>query len=155
MAIESDSLVRCRVRKDSTRDPIIPGDVVATTLWSPGTPLEVVIVGIPEFGGDADSDRLKLEQLVRRVGGTVEDAVTPSTTVLIDAGFPKATGVAADGQGPRKQLTPKQREQRTLQLEEAKRLGIKVVALEPFLAMLGLRTESVRENRLPVPAAAR
>jgi len=30
VAIESDSLVRCRVRRDATRDPILPGDVVAT-----------------------------------------------------------------------------------------------------------------------------
>lgn len=155
VAIESDSLVRCRVRQDSTRDPIIPGDVVATALWSPGTALEVVVVGMPDFGGKPDADRLKFEQMVQRLGGTVEEEVTPTTTVIVDAGFPKVSGVGADGQDARKQLSKEEKERRKIQIDEARRLGIKVVALEPFLAMMGLRTESVRENRLPVPAAAR
>ena len=152
VAIESDSLVRCRVRKDSARDPIIPGDVVATSLWSPETPLEVVVVGLVQFGGDPESDRTRLEQLVQRIGGTVVDSVTPSTTMVVDAGVPQSKGGDPEAQAAsRKQWTAKQKETRTRQLDAAKQLGIKVVAIEPFLGMMGLQTESVRSNRLPVP----
>jgi len=152
VAIESDSLVRCRVRQDSTRDPIIPGDVVATSLWSPGTPLEVVIVGIAQFGGDAESDRQRLEQLVERVGGTVADTVSPSTTMVVDAGAPQSKGIDAEGQvASRKFWTAKQKERRVSQMKAAEQMGIKVTAIEPFLDMLGLQVESVRSNRLPVP----
>jgi hypothetical protein len=152
VAIESDSLVRCRVRQDSTRDPIIPGDVVATSLWSPGTPLEVVIVGLTQFGGDPEGDRKRLEQLIERVGGTVADTVSPSTTMVVDAGVPLSKGVDAEGQvASRKLWTTKQKDKRTSQMEAAKQLGIKVIAIEPFLDMLGLQVESVRANRLPVP----
>ena len=151
VAIESDSLVRCRVRQDSVQDPIIPGDVVATSLWSPETPLEVVIVGLVQFGGDAEGDRRRLEQLVERIGGTVEESVTPSTTIVVDAGVPQSKGVDAEGQSSRKQWTAKQKENRSRQLEFAKQLGIKVMAIEPFLSLMGLQVESVRDTRLPVP----
>jgi hypothetical protein len=152
VAIESDSLVRCRVRKDSTRDPIIPGDVVATSLWSPGTPLEVVIVGITQFGGEPEGDRKRLEQLVERVGGTVADTVSPSTTMVVDAGVPQSKGIDAEGQvASRKFWSAKQKERRVSQMKAAEQMGIKVTAIEPFLDMLGLQVESVRANRLPVP----
>jgi type II secretory pathway pseudopilin PulG len=152
VAIESDSLVRCRVRKDSTRDPIIPGDVVATSLWSPGTPLEVVIVGITQFGGEPEADRKRLEQLVERVGGTVADTVSPSTTMVVDAGVPQSKGIDAEGQvASRKFWSAKQKERRVSQMKAAEQMGIKVTAIEPFLDMLGLQVESVRANRLPVP----
>ena len=152
VAIESDSLVRCRVRKDSTRDPIIPGDVVATSLWSPGTPLEVVIVGITQFGGEPEADRTRLEQLVERVGGTVADTVSPSTTMVVDAGVPQSKGIDAEGQvASRKFWSAKQKERRVSQMKAAEQMGIKVTAIEPFLDMLGLQVESVRANRLPVP----
>ena len=155
VAIESDSLVRCRVRQDTVRDPILPGDVVATSLWSQGTPLEVVIVGITQFGGTPESDRKRLDQLVERVGGTVAETVSPSTTMVVDAGAPQSKGVDAEGQvASRKFWTPKQKEYRLRQMDAAKQLGIKVVAIEPFLDMLGLQVESVRANRLPVPIDA-
>ena len=152
VAIESDSLVRCRVRQDSVRDPIIPGDVVATSLWSPGTPLEVVIVGITQFGSDPESDRKRLELLVDRIGGTVAESVTPATTMVVDAGVPQVKGVDAEGQiASRKFWNTKQKENRVRQLEAAKQLGIKVMAIAPFLDLMGLQVESVRANRLPVP----
>ena len=152
VAIESDSLVRCRVRQDSVRDPIIPGDVVATSLWSPGTPLEVVIVGITQFGADPESDRKRLDMLVERIGGTVAESVTPATTMVVDAGVPQVKGVDAEGQvASRKFWNTKQKENRVRQLDAAKQLGIKVMAIEPFLDMMGLQVESVRANRLPVP----
>lgn len=155
VAIESDSLVRCRVRQDETRDPILPGDVVATSLWSPGAPLEVVVVGVVQLGGDMAGDERRLKQLIERIGGTVEEAVTPSTTLVVDAGVPKMAGGDAELQGARRQMTAKQKEFRTRQLEDARKLGIKVVGIEPFLGMMGLQTEAVRENRLPVPVRDR
>ena len=152
VAIESDSLVRCRVRQDSTRDPIIPGDVVATSLWSPGTPLEVVIVGVTQFGGEPEGDRKRLEQLVERVGGTVADTVSPSTTMVVDAGVPQSKGFDAEGQvASRKFWSDTEKKRRVSQMKAAEQMGIKVIAIEPFLDMLGLQVESVRANRLPVP----
>jgi hypothetical protein len=151
VAVESDSLVRCRVREDSIQDPIIPGDAVATNLWSPGTPLEVVIVGMPTFGGSAEGDRKRLEQLVQRIGGTVAESVSPSTTMVVDAGVPKSRGTDADGAASRRKMTDKEKKFRDEQMKDARQMGIKVLAIEPFLESLGLQVESVRSDRLPVP----
>lgn len=151
VAIESDSLVRCRVRKDSIHDPVVPGDVVATSLWSPGTPLEVVIVGMVQLGGNPEGDRKRLEQLVQRIGGTIAETVSPSTTIVVDAGVPQVKGADAEASGSRKKMTEKEKKFRDDQIREAKQQGIKVMAFEPFLDSLGLQVESVRSNRLPVP----
>ncbi|NCY01643.1 MAG: hypothetical protein EBX36_01725 [Planctomycetia bacterium] len=156
LAIESDSLVRCRVRQDTVRDPIIPGDTVATSLWSPGTPLEVVIVGLVQLGGTPDADLARLKQLIERVGGTIAETVSASTTLVVDAGSPRVKGLDAEGQvASRKQWTPKQKENRDLQIKKANSMGIRVLAIEPFLDMLGLQTQAVRANRLPVPVEER
>ncbi|MFM8890850.1 MAG: hypothetical protein ACKOTB_04350 [Planctomycetia bacterium] len=156
VAVQSDSLVRCRVRKDAVSDPILPGDYVATSLWSPGAPMEVVVVGVVQFGGDPEGDATRLRQLVERVGGRVVDGVTPSTTMVVDAGIPQSRGLDAEGgSGGRKQMTTKQKKTRQDQIEAAKQLGIKVIAIEPFLGMMGLQLESLRTNRLPVPAEER
>ena len=144
-AIESDSLVRGRVRQDSTGQPILPGDAVATSLWAPRMALEVVVVGVPQFGGSAEADASRLRQLVERIGGTVAETVTPSTTMVVDAGFPKAKG----GDAERKPMNDKMKENRVRQIAEAKQLGIKVLAIEPFLGMLGLQLDAVGANRLP------
>jgi len=153
VAIESDSLVRCRVRQDSARDPILPGDVVATSLWSPGTQLEVVIVGIPQFGGNPDADKKRLEQLVQQIGGTIAETVSPSTTIVVDAGVPQSTGTDAESAGLRKKMSDKEKKFRDEQIKDAKQMGIKVFAMEPFLGMMGIQVESVRATRLPVPVS--
>ena len=155
VAIEGDSLVRARVRRDTTRDPILPGDAVATSLWSPGSALEVVLVGVPQFGSDAAVDAERFRRIVERIGGTVETGVTPATTMVVDGGIPKMKGIDPDRQALRKPMTEKEKENRLRQIAEAKRLGIKVVALEPFLDMMGLQLDAVGSNRLPVPADQR
>jgi hypothetical protein len=124
---------------------------VATSLWSPGTPLEVVIVGVVQLGGNPEGDRKRLEQLVERIGGTIAETVSPSTTMVVDAGVPQVKGSDAEASGPRKKMTEKEKKFRDDQIREAKQQGIKVMAFEPFLDSLGLQVESVRSNRLPVP----
>lgn len=155
VAIESDSLVRARVRQDATRDPLLPGDVVATSLWSPGTALEVVLVGVPQFGGDGAVDAERFKRLVERIGGTVETTVSPTTTMVVDGGIPRLKGIDPDRQATRKPMTEAEKTRRQKQLDEAKRLGIRVVAMEPFLGMMGLQLDAVGANRLPVPADQR
>ena len=75
--------------------------------------------------------------------------------MVVDAGVPQIKGTDAEGQSSRKQWTAKQKEDRVRQLEAAKQLGIKVMAIEPFVDMLGLQMDSVRTNRLPVPVDPR
>ena len=155
VAVESDSLVRARVRKDSTQNPILPGDAVATSLWSANSPLEVVVVGGVQFGTDATGDAERLKRLVERIGGEVSSAVSPTTTMVVDAGIPKAKGLENIAAGLRKPLTDKEKDFRLKQIAEARQNGIKVVTLDAFLEMMGLQMDAVGATRLPVPVDRR
>jgi hypothetical protein len=155
VAVESDSLVRARVRKDSTQNPILPGDAVATSLWSADSPLEVVIVGGVQFGNDATGDAERLKRLVERIGGEVSAGVSPTTTMVVDAGIPKAKGLENIAAGLRKPLTDKEKDFRLKQMAEARQNGIKVVTLDAFLEMMGLQMDAIGSTRLPVPVDRR
>ena len=139
VALESKSLARARIRDDVIRNPILSGDFVATSLWTPGTVFEVVVVGyVKIYGGKSDPQRL--EAFATRVGAVVEQSVSPSTTMLVDAGIPKKTGVTGEQTAGWK---PVDETRRNNQLKEARRLGVQVIGIEAFLEMLGLERNSL------------
>jgi hypothetical protein len=152
--VEGRSLVRGRIRRDSIEDPILPGDTVSTPLWSAGRPLEAVVVGFVDFNGDGKEDPAPLEDIVRRSGGTLQRALSSATTVLVDAGKPDARGT----------LKPAEEKRRSLELAEARRLGIRIMTLDAFLEWLGADRPIVSSSvvvpgseRIPptAPAASR
>jgi hypothetical protein len=145
VAIEGDALARARIRRESIRNPILRGDRVATSLWKPRTPFEAVIVGFPQLDADQKPDQDRLQEIVERVGGRVEQLVTSSTTMLVDAGPPR---VGAGGTERAAVWRPADETRRDRQLKEARRLGIQIVGLDAFLDMLGLDRESLDSNRL-------
>lgn len=151
MTIESPTLARARIREDSLGNPILGGDGVATSLWETGTQFTSVIVGFVQIDRDAGADVDRLTALIEGVGGRVEDAVTPLTTMLIDAGPPQT--VMNDKQ--RKVWQEKDQIRRKKQLDEARRLGVRVINLNQFMPMLGLQRDSLDANRPPNTAASR
>lgn len=142
-AIEGPSVARARVRHQSARDPIVAGDGVATSLWSPGRGFEAVFVGFFQLDRDGGQDVDDLARLVERGGGRVEPSVTPATTLLVDAGPPRAVA----GQRPAgwRQADESRRDR---MVKEARRLGIRVVGVDTFLDMMGLDRSSFDTNRL-------
>lgn len=147
--VEGRSLVRGRIRRDSIEDPIVPGDTVSTPLWSAGRPLEAVVVGFVDFNGDGKEDPTSLEDLVRRSGGTIERSVGSATTVVIDAGKPEGRG--SENRGG---LKPAEERRRSLELAEARRLGIRILTLDAFLEWLGA-DRPVVSSSVTVPGAER
>ena len=154
-AIEGPNVARARVRHQSLRDPILAGDGVATSLWSPGRGFEAVFVGYVQVDRDGQQDIDDLSRLVERGGGRVEPSVTPLTTLLVDAGPPRLAG----GERPTA-WRPADETRRERMLKEAKRLGIRVVGVDTFLDMMGLDRASFDTNRLrpagrtPTPAGS-
>lgn len=142
-AIEGPSVARARVRHQSARDPILAGDGVATSLWSPGRGFEAVFVGYLQVDRDGGQDADDMARLVERSGGRVEPSVTPTTTLLVDAGLPRVLG----GQKPAG-WRPADETRRERMLKEARRLGIRVVGVDTFLDMMGLDRSSFDTNRL-------
>lgn len=142
-AIEGPNVARARVRHQSSRDPILAGDGVATSLWSPGQGFEAVFVGYVQVDRDGGQDTADLERLVERSGGRVEPSVTPSTTLLVDAGPPRILA----GEKPAG-WRPADETRRERMRKEAERLGIRVVGIDTFLDMMGLDRSSFDTNRL-------
>lgn len=145
VAIESGALARARIRRESVRDPILRDDRVATRLWKPRTPFEAVIVGFAQLDADEKPDQDRLQELVERVGGRVEQLVSSSTTMLVDAGPPRTVGAGTERTTG---WRPADDSRRDRQIKEARRLGIQIVGLDAFLDMLGLDRESLDSNRL-------
>jgi hypothetical protein len=149
VAIESPTLARARIRRDIANDPILGGDGVATSLWTPGESFEAVILGFVQIDRDDRPDADRLQELVESVGGSVAPLVSPQTTMVVDAGEPRSVGTK-----PASGWRQADSQRRERQLNEARRLGLKVVGLDPFLRMLGLERDSLDANRLPVVAGA-
>ncbi len=147
--VEGRSLVRGRIRRDSIEDPILPGDTVSTPLWSAGRPLEAVVVGFVDFNGDGKEDPTPLEDIIRRSGGTLQRAVGSATTIVVDAGKPDARG--SEGRGG---LKPAEEKRRSLELAEARRLGIRIMTLDAFLEWLGA-DRPVVSSAVVVPGSER
>jgi hypothetical protein len=145
VAVESGALARARIRRASTRNPILPGDRVATSLWSPRTSFEAVVVGFVQVDADEASDQDRLQELIERVGGRVEQLVSSSTTMIVDAGPPRTIGSGTERAAG---WRPADETRRDKQLKEARRLGIRIVGLDAFLEMLGLDRDSLDSNRL-------
>lgn len=146
VAVESGALARARIRSDAVGDPILPGDGVATSLWSPDGTFEAVIVGFVQVDADQKSDQDRLQQMIERIGGRVEPKVSTSTTMVIDAGLPQSPGGVLERAAGWRAGDEKRRETET---KEAARLGIRVVGIDAFLDMMGLDRSALDSNRLP------
>ena len=152
VSVESSALARARVREDSVGNPILPGDRVATSLWAPGGSFEAVIVGFVQLDSDEKQDLDRLQRLVEGVGGHVEQSVTSTTTLLIDAGAPRTIGSGTERAAG---WRPADEARREKERKEAQRLGIRTVGIDAFLQMMGLDRDMIDTNRLEHPGDRR
>jgi hypothetical protein len=148
--VEGPGVARARIKGGFTRQPILSGDGVATSLWSPGTTVEVVIVGYVDFQGTAD-DAAQLTRLVERSGARVVEDVTARTRLVVDAGQPRPDVLAA---GRAKNWRKPEQDRQKNAVQEARSLGIRVVGLDGLFDMLGLDPAELRGGRLPGVRAA-
>ena len=146
VAVESGALAQARIRSDAVGDPILPGDRVATSLWSPDGAFEAVIVGFVQLDADQKPDQDRLQELIERIGGSVEPAVSTTTTMVIDAGPPRSPGGVLERAAGWRAADETRRDKQT---KEARRLGIRVVSVDAFLDMMGLDRSMLDSNRLP------
>lgn len=136
--------VVARIRDESMRNPVIVGDGVATPLWSPGMPMDVVIVGLVRLDDDRQEDSAALTAIVERLGGRVSNDVEASTTLLVDAGRPVSRG-GDDSREP--VFRPQDEKRRNDQIDQARRLAIRTVGLDVFLDWLGMDLETMQSGQ--------
>ncbi len=146
VSVESGNLARGRVLDGTNADPIVANDAVATSLWSPLMPLEVVIVGHVRLDNDSVTDDDRVAEMVTGIGGTVAPTVSLTTSLVVDAGEPRPTG------GGRDSWTDDDQTRRRRSLEEAEKLGVKVIRIDGFLELLGLEENFFEADSLAKPA---
>ena len=147
VSVESGTIARGRILNTSNYNPIVEGDAVATSLWSPLMPLEVVFVGHIQIDRDAATDDQELEDLIQKVGGDVARTVSHSTSLLVDAGVPNQSGVSGENLG----WDEAAKKRRTINLQQANELGIKVVRIDGFLELFGLEENYFDADHLVTP----
>ena len=147
VAVESGTAARGRVLNTSTRDPILLGDGVATSLWSPLRELEVVVVGHVQLDRDSAADTDRLEALIASVGGRVAETVSHSTSLVVDAGEPRQLGEV----GGLDDWTDQDKARRLQNLTQAAKLGVKVVRIDGFLELFGLEQNYFEADYLVTP----
>jgi len=147
VSVESGTVARGRILNTSNYNPIVEGDAVATSLWSPLMPLEVVFVGHIQIDRDSATDDQELEDLIQKVGGDVAQTVSHSTSLLVDAGVPDQSGVSGENLG----WDEAAKRRRTINLQQANKLGIKVVRIDGFLELFGLEENYFDADHLVTP----
>jgi hypothetical protein len=142
--VEGPNLVRAVIRREDSRNPILAGDGVASSLWAPGVSPAIVIVGFADVDTDGRSDAEALAELVTKSGGRVTEAVATETAMVVDLGQP-STG-ENDEEIPGWANESKRRDRA---LKTAKLYGTRVGSLDALLDMLGLDADSFAAGRLP------
>jgi hypothetical protein len=142
--VEGPSLVRAAIRRETSRDPILSGDGVATSLWGSGDAPAIMIVGFSDVDNDGRFDQDRLTELVTKAGGRVVDGVAANTALVVDLGTPqRKTG---DDEIPGWSAEEKRRDRA---LKTAKVYGTRVGSLDTLLDLLGLDAGSFEVGRLP------
>lgn len=72
VSVLQNHLAEARIVNDSYKNPILPGDKIATPIWHPGRPERFALGGFIDVNGDGQSDMAMLRNLVRLSGGQVD-----------------------------------------------------------------------------------
>ncbi len=142
--VEGPNLARAIIRREDTRNPILSGDGVASSLWAPGVSPAIMIVGFADVDEDGRSDHEQLATLVTRAGGRLVDGVAADTALVVDLGQPPA----GDGREEVPGWSAEEK-RRDRALKTAKMYGTRVGSMDVLLDMLGLDADSFTAGRLP------
>lgn len=144
-------MAEARILEDSISDPILRGDKIFTSLWSPGRQEHFALAGFMDINGDGEDDRKTIKELIALSGGVVDAELVEN----------KVT----DGKGGKGQMTintrylvlgvePKESKTKWSEMyNEAEELGVKKITLDKFLDHVGYKQEgkAVRFGRYADP----
>lgn len=133
-------IAEARITSDTATNPIMPGDRVFSQVWDRGRQVGIGIAGFVDLDKDRKSDLEKLKSIVAASGGVVDAApdetgkkqgsLKVSTRYLVLGDYP-AAGNMGELKTSWNDLT-----------QEAESLGVKTIALDEFLSLMGWQVES-------------
>ncbi len=75
-------LSEARILECDPRHPVVPGDLIASVAWAPGTRPTFVLAGVIDLDGDGEDDRAIVKNAIHRQGGEVVAELLPDGTVI-------------------------------------------------------------------------
>jgi hypothetical protein len=147
-----EHMAEARVTDDDPTNPILPGDMIYSTVWHRGKKLRFALTGIIDLDNDGQSDMDLARQLIELNGGvvdayvkpdaTIEGTITANTKYLVLGEFPNSPTVVAL-QKPWEDMHV-----------EARSLGVETISITEFLNQMGYRPQD-RTVQLGAGASAR
>ncbi|MGQ9823213.1 MAG: hypothetical protein ACUVQK_15250 [Thermogutta sp.] len=139
-ALRGPHLAEARIVDDVISNPLVPGDVVHTPIWSPGDRRRFALTNFVDIDGDGKSDQELLISIIRNSGGLVDawlddqgnmnGSITPETDyVVLGSEPPEGTDVAVI-------------QARSDFLKRAGELAVVSISLKDLLRRIGYKRES-------------
>jgi hypothetical protein len=133
-------MAEARITSDSATNPIMPGDRVFSQVWDRGRQVGIGIAGFIDLDKDRKSDLEKLKSIVAASGGVVDAA--PDETGKKQGSLKVSTRYLVLGEYPNASNMGELKTSWNDLTQEAESLGVKTIALEEFLSLMGWQVES-------------
>jgi hypothetical protein len=149
-SVRNGHTAEARILEDDYRNPIMPGDLIASPVWNPGSPLHFALVGKMDITGDGIDNRTLVRNLIRQTGGVIdaEDSadgqvvgqISIHTRYLVEGDQPTVNDRTPEG-GRGSQI-----EAYTELSREADRLGIERISVHKLIDAMGMGTRVRRSS---------
>ncbi len=139
--ILGDHLAEARITEDNIADPILPGDVIHTPIWSPGEQQRFALTDGMDLDKDGREDLETVKALVTSGGGIVAAWIDTKTGDLHGA-ITASIDYLVLGEEPTSSTPKAVVETRGNVLRRAQQLGIRVISLQELLNRMGYRNQT-------------
>jgi len=148
--LTGDHQAEARIVEDDLSNPIMPNDLIFSTVWEAGRAEHFALAGYMDIDQDGENDRQLIRDLITMNGGVIDAEVTADgskngemsvqTKYLVQGARPTAESKDLEGYGAI--------------LTEAQKLGVPTISVNEFLDYMGYRgqEQTVNLGRNSVPS---
>jgi hypothetical protein len=137
-----DHLAEARILDDNLINPILPGDMINTPIWSPGEKRHFALAGLIDIDGDGKSDQALLRNLITMNGGIVDAEVDEKSGKIVGQ-VTAATRYLVQGDPPEGPGSGDRLKAYSKMLTDASTLGVATVKVKDLLAQMGWKSTTV------------
>lgn len=134
-----DHLAEARILDDSISNPLLPGDMINTPIWSPGEKRHFAIAGFIDIDGDGKGDQALLRNLITLNGGVVDAEVDEKTGKVVGQ-ITATTRYLVQGDAPEGPTAGERLKSYSKLLTDAANLGVATVKVKDLLAQMGWKS---------------
>jgi len=136
--ILGEHLAEARITDDDPRNPILPGDNIATPLWHRGKKIHFALTGIIDLDGDGTPDMQQAKDLIALNGGVVDSWVNDQGEV--EGEMTVETRYMVLGEHPEQPSQSAERDAWKKMGTLASNLGVETINLHDFLNQMGYKS---------------